>query len=170
MRKKLPVCVKLSEYVHEILFSFAGRTYPESYFTIYQLDDGSRQTRLCTFPTDPQGKHFAEYAEEMMNDLHGRSLQGFAMFLSQEDEQGLYHWWCLSTDDQVNMDAARFVPFTNDDGILDYMPVTANPRKAEDKEAMTPMIDATNLVWSMALQCGAAVIEVAMPSVEAVQA
>lgn len=170
MTKTNPTCVKLSAYVHELLFSFAGRSYPESYFTVYQLDDGSRETRLCAFPTDPQGKDFSVYIDEMLSSLHGRSLTGFAMFLSQEDDAGIFQWWSMATDNQVNIDAARFVPFTNEDGILDYMALSANHRRPEDKEAMSPMLEATNLVWSMALDRGAADMVVDMPMPEQVQA
>ena len=133
-----PVASVLNEYVHDLLFSFAGRSYSEGYFTVYQLDDGTRETQLCTFPVSPDGKYLTAYVEEQVTSLQerGRKLTAFAMFLSQEEDGGLFHWWSLATDDQVNLDAARFIPFTNEDGVYDYMAITATPKSDEDRAAM----------------------------------
>lgn len=172
MSNQAAVCVQLSKHVHDLVFSFAGRSYNDSYFTVYQLDNGERETRLCTFPVDPNGKYLTAYVEEAISSFaeRGLNLTGFAMFLSQENQHGLFEWWSLATDNQIDIEASHFVPFVNEDGVFDYMALTANPRRGDDKEAMQPLMEATNCVWSMAVAKGAADLDVALTTPEPVQA
>lgn len=170
VKNNIPVCVSLNDYVHDVLFSFAGRAFSEGYFTVYQLDDGTRETRLCKFPVTPEGKYLTHYVEEQVQSLEerGRKLTAFAMFLSQEGDGGLYQWYSLATDDQVNLNAMRYVPFINDDGIFDYMAVIATPDCEEDKAAMRPMFEATDCVWQMAQEHNAAIIDLVTTNSEPV--
>lgn len=170
MSHQSPVCAQLSEHVHNMLFAFAGRSYKDSYFTVYQLDNGTRETRLCNFPNDPHGMYVTDYAAEMVKSIadRGHKITGFAMFLSQQEQGGIYHWWSLATDEEVNLDAVHYVPFTNEDGVFDYMALLATPKCEEDKAAIRPLLEATDAVWQLACENGAADIELALTNLAAV--
>lgn len=150
---------RLGKYVDEFLFALAGKSYTQGYFTVYALDDNSYHVQECRYPVNPQGKHIGDYAEDacacFANDK--QQVIGFAMMMAIENEKsGLFEWFTVCTDAAINMQTERYIPFTNEDGILDFFRVDASPNDDDDRQAIAPMLEATSVVWTAAMNLGVA--------------